>query len=94
MSENKEQLSIVMKEIEEKTTKKVSDLMNPEPVNLETSKIKMTANPLYSRGLKKTVPLSEEEKVSIENSMDRLTNILKEGGDEFKEKMGRNITYS
>lgn len=84
MSENEEQLAIVMKEIEEKTTKKVSNLMNPEPVNLETSKIKITANPLYSRGLKKNVPLSQEEKISIENSMDRLTNIMKERGDEFK----------
>ena len=85
MSENKDELKIVMEEIEEKTTKKVLELMNPEPV---TSK--MTDNPLYCRGL----PLIAEEKESINIAMERLTDIMKEGGDEFKKKMGRNMTYS
>jgi hypothetical protein len=82
MSENKDELKIVMEEIEEKTTKKVLELMNSDQV--------MTANPLYCRGL----PLVAEEKESINIAMERLTDIMKEGGDEFKKKTGRNMTYS
>jgi len=84
MTENKEQLKNVMEAIESKVEKQVLNIMNP-------------GNTVYIKKNDKPIPtnigkiFSEEE---TQKSMDKLTNIMKGGCDDFFQKMGRHPTYS
>jgi hypothetical protein len=79
MSETKEKLKVVMEEIEEKTTQKIINS------DLISDVLKFGTEPSVPHHLKAEI---------IRKGQIKVLNIIKDAGDEFKEKMGRNMTYS
>jgi hypothetical protein len=73
-----EEKIIIMKEIEDKTEKKVKNLILSEEI----------LNPInFSLG-------NPENQTKPEDTINILQNIMRSGSDEFKEKVGRPMTYS
>jgi len=68
----------IMREIEEKTEKKI---INATKTGIIESPKKMIRN----------VRRNPE---SLQSTLNTLEDIMKQGADEFKEKVGRNMTYS
>jgi hypothetical protein len=80
MSEPKDNtLKAVMEEIEEKTTQKIKNSY------VVSEAIKFGSEPSVPYHLKKDI---------INKGKTGVSNIMKEGDKEFKQKMGRNMTYS
>ena len=79
-----EEKNIIMKEIESKTEKKVRNLILSEeimnPINVSLGNPENQTKP--------------ENQTNLENSINILQNIMRTGTDEFKEKVGRPMTYS
>jgi hypothetical protein len=79
-----EEKIIIMKEIEAKTEKKVKNLILSEEI----------LNPInFSLGKNET-QTKPEDQTNSENTINILQNIMLSGSDEFKEKVGRPMTYS
>lgn len=79
-----EEKNIIMKEIESKVEKKVKNLILSEqimnPINVSLGNPENQTKP--------------ENQTNLENPINILQNIMRTGSDEFKEKVGRPMTYS
>ena len=104
MSENRQRSQItedeklrIMKDIETKTEKIVKSVILSEeiinPINQENQENQDTQQKLKTL-INQENQINQDPQQNLDDAINILQNIMRSGGDEFKEKVGRPMTYS